>query len=102
MKRQQKEEVPSNTRRIWLGVGSLLILFVMLTLTFNYKAYTRLSSEAEENSSLGRQIEDLRTENIAIQEEIHYLKHDPATIDREAKKFGLRKDLKKVPVSTSK
>jgi cell division protein FtsB len=62
---------------------------MMLCLTVNYRAFTQLSGEWERKADLEAKIETLSSENLALQEEIHYLKHDPNTVEREARKFGL-------------
>lgn len=83
---------------MWLGYGSTGLLALMLCLTINYRAFSDLSSESNENESLHRRIEAVTSENLALQEQIHYLKNDPKTIEREVRKFGLRKPKEKVSV----
>lgn len=63
----------------------------MLCLTINWRAYSEMNREIDENRTLSWQIETLTDENLALQEEIHYLKSDSDTIKREARKMGLKK-----------
>lgn len=81
----------ANKRSLWLGYAVTGLLTLMLCLTINYRAYSDLSGESNENESLKQRIEAVTSENLALQEQIHYLKHDPKTIEREVRKFGLRK-----------
>jgi cell division protein FtsB len=64
-------------------------LAFMLCLTINYRAFSEMSREVDENQSLSWQIENLTNENLALQEEIHNLKTDSAVIRREARRSGL-------------
>jgi len=49
-----------------------------------------MSREIQENSSLSAGIDNLTDENLELQEEIHNLKSDSRSIEREARKMGLR------------
>jgi len=64
-------------------------IFVMLTLSINFRAFHEMSDEATQNTRLLSQIQNLMDENLALQEEIHTIKSDPRVIEREAKKLGL-------------
>ena len=68
-------------------------IFVMLTVSINFRAFREMTDETTQNSRLSSQIQNLMDENLALQEEIHTIKSDPRVIEREAKKLGL--DLKK-------
>ncbi len=48
-----------------------------------------MRQEVEQNQRLTTQIQNLMDENLALQEEIHTLKSDPAAIGREAKRIGI-------------
>lgn len=76
----------------------------MLCLTINFRAYTELSREAQQNNDLNTQIETLTSENLNLQEEIYYLQNDSKVIEREARKFGFKRkeNDKKVSVSAAK
>ncbi len=91
--------VRSNSRPQWLAIAIVVSLTIMLILTVNFRAFTVLNMEAVEASVLNNKIQAVTSENLAIQEEIHYLKNDSDTIEREARKFGLSRPKKeKIPV----
>lgn len=73
----------------------------MLCLTINFRAFSELRQESNENQQLNSQIQTLTTDNLALQEEIYYLKNDSQAIEREARKFGLKpREEKKVSEPT--
>ncbi|MGQ0541387.1 MAG: FtsB family cell division protein [Blastocatellia bacterium] len=74
----------------WVPVVTALTLTVMLCLTINFRAHSELSREEARHDALNLQIEAITSENLSLQEQIHYLKNDSKTIEREARKFGLR------------
>ncbi len=78
----------------WWGIGIVATLTLMLCLTINYRAFSEYSMESSENEQLQQQIESVTTNNLSLQEQIHYLKNDPETVAREARKFGLRRPAK--------
>jgi len=57
----------------------------MLTVSINYRALTDARDEADKNERLGVQLQSLKDENLALQEEIHTLRTDARVIEREAK-----------------
>ena len=61
-----------------------------------------MRKESAENTDLENHIQSITSENLALQEQIHYLKNDPSTVEREARKFGLQRPKEKVPVQTNK
>ena len=87
----------------WLPVGIALAITLMVCVTVNFRAYSELRREINQNQELNAQIDTVTSENLSMQEEIHYLKNDPNTIEREARKFGFmpRKE-KQVPVPDGK
>jgi cell division protein FtsB len=64
-------------------------IFAMICVSINLRAFATMKNEVEENSRLSGQIQNLMDENLAIQEEIHMLKTNPAVIEREARKIGV-------------
>ena len=88
----------------WASYGSIAILAAVLCLTVNFRAYTELSREIDHNESLNSEIESVTTENLNLQEEIYYLQNDTDVIEREARKFGMKRSEreKKVPVPAAK
>jgi cell division protein FtsL len=77
----------------WLSVLIVTSIFVMLTVSINFRAFREMTDETTQNNRLSSQIQNLMDENLALQEEIHTIKSDPRVIEREAKKLGL--DLKR-------
>lgn len=86
----------------WIPYAAAAGMTLMLCLTINFRAYTELNEEVTQHETLNTQIESLTSENLSLQEEIHYLKNDSAVIEREARKFGFGTPAKKVPVQAAK
>jgi cell division protein FtsL len=84
----------------WVPYLATVSLALVLCLTINFRAFTELSREVNENESLNSQIESITTENLNLQEEIYYLKNDTDTIEREAKKYGLVRPKSKLKLSS--
>jgi septal ring factor EnvC (AmiA/AmiB activator) len=80
----------------WLPIASIFTLAVLLCLTINYRALADLGRETAENERLNDEIREAMIENIALQEQIHYLRNDSATVEREVKKYGLTRSEEKV------
>ena len=92
---------PAASRRTapwWLSFVIVLSIFVMLGVSINFRAFTEMKEEANENTRLASQIQNLMDENLALQEEIHTLKSDPNAIQREARRIGIGLRQEKVPV----
>ncbi len=90
------------TRSEWIGIAVAALLTLMVTLTVNYRAFSEASKESSESRQLQQRIENVTSDNLALQEQIHYLKNDPNTVEREVKKFGFRRPKEKVSVPTAK
>lgn len=86
----------------WLPPVAAIALTVMVCLTVNFRAFSELREEADQHQDLSAEIEKKTSENLALQEEIYYLKNDPKTIEREAKKLGLLRKKEKVSVPAAK
>ena len=82
----------------WAAVAAISSVTLMLCLTINYRAYTEMSREIDENQSLSTQIDNLTSENFALQDEIHDLKSDSQSIEREARRLGIKRSNDKDPV----
>ncbi len=80
----------------WLVFAVVASMTLMLCLAINLRAYAVMSSEAEQNQRLNVAIEQLTSNNLAIQEEIHNLKTNARSIEREARKIGLNRPFEKV------
>lgn len=96
-----RRQAPAAKRRsgivpAWVPIASVLTLAVLLCLTVNYRALADLGRENAENERLNNEIREAMIENIALQEQIHYLRNDSATIEKEVKKFGLTPSEEKI------
>lgn len=86
----------------WMPLAVPILMTLMVCVTVNYRAYSELRNEQVQFETLGQQVDAVTTENLSLQEEIHYLKNDPEMIRREAQKFGFVPRGQKVPVSGGK
>ncbi len=82
----------------WLSFIIVTSIFVMLCISINYRAFTEMRTEVDQNARLGVQIQSLQDENLALQEEIHSLRTDPKLIEREARRIGIGLQRQTVPV----
>jgi len=82
----------------WLSFVIVTSIFVMLCVSINFRAFSDVRQEVDQNARLAGQIQNLMDENLALQEEIHSLKTDPSVIQREAKRIGIAVKDEKVPV----
>jgi hypothetical protein len=90
--RDRREAVrPSSATPQAVAFAIIASITFMLCLTINWRAYSEMSREIDENRSLTYEAEILTSENLALQDEIHFLKSDPETIRREARRMGLKK-----------
>ena len=80
----------------WIPVAVSITLVVMIAATVNFRSYAGLSREQQQHEELNRKVQQMTEENLGIQEEIYYLKNDPATIEREARKYGFVRQQKQV------
>jgi cell division protein FtsB len=74
----------------WLPYVIVASIFAMLIVSINYRAFSEVRDEVEQNQRLAAQIQSLTDENLALQDEIHTLKSDPRAIEREAKRIGIQ------------
>ncbi len=88
----------------WAVYATAITLAVAVCLTINFRAFTELNTEIGQNESLNSEIEKVTSENLNLQEEIYYLQNDSNVIEREARKFGFRRQNqeKKVSVPANK
>jgi len=107
--RQRRERPPRRKQKgrelhlpRWVSYGATALLTIALCLTINFRAFTELGHEVNQNENLNEEIEKLTNENLNLQEEIYYLQNDSSVIEREAKKFGFQRKEKKVSVPADK
>lgn len=82
----------------WAAFAIIVSMTFMVSLAVNFRAYSSVSKEAEQHDVLNVQLENLTNENMALQEEIHNIKNDSRTIEREVKKNGPNRSTEKVPL----
>ena len=85
----------------WFVFAVVVFITFMLCLTVNFRAFSSLMGEMEQNQRLNSEVEQLANQNLLIQEEIHNLKTDPKIIEREARKLGMGRPDEKVFVPTN-
>lgn len=85
----------------WFVFAVVVFITFMLCLTVNFRAFSSLMGEMEQNQRLNSEVEQLSNQNLLIQEEIHNLKTDPKLIEREARKLGMGRPDEKVFVPTN-
>lgn len=73
----------------WLGFAVVVAFSSMICLTVNLRAYSELSAEVNQHQILNTQVDQLTTENSALQEEIEQIKTDKTMIEREARRLGM-------------
>ena len=100
--KRSSDKRQAKPRSKWWGIGIVATLTLMLCLTINYRAFSEFGKESAENEMLEQRIQSVTTNNLSLQEQIHYLKNDPDTVAREARKFGFRRPKEKVPVQANK
>ena len=82
----------------WFLFVVVASITLMLCLAINFRAFTEMNEEAGQHQQLQSDIEKLSVENLAIQEEIHNLRNDSQTIEREARKIGMSRPNEKILV----
>lgn len=95
IKKETERASPGLFRRSLPYVGAILLV-TLLCVTINYQAISEYRREEAINRDLNARIENATSENLSLQEEIHYLKTDVETIEREARKLGLENPKEKV------
>lgn len=85
----------------WFIFAVVVFITSMLCLTVNFRAFTELSSEMEENQQLNTEVQMLESQNTAIKEEIKNLKSDPKVIEIEARKLNMVRPDEKVFMPTN-
>lgn len=80
----------------WVPVAASLTLVLTITATINLRAFRELQTEQQQHEELNQRVQQMTDENLGLQEEIYYLKNDPDTIEREAKRYGLVRPQKKL------
>ena len=79
----------------WFVFTVIVSMTFMLCVTVNLRAYSELNGEVGQHQKLSVEVDQLTNENLALQEEIHNLKTDSRTIEREARKLGMSRSNEK-------
>lgn len=82
----------------WLVFAVIASMTLMLCMAINLRAFSEMSAEVEQNERLSLTVEQLTNENIGLQTEVHSLKTDALTVEREARKIGMSRPNEKVLV----
>ena len=85
----------------WFAFAVIVFITFMLCLAINFRAFSELSVETDQNRQLTAEVENLMNQNSLIQSEIKSLKSDPKMIEREARKLGMGRANEKVFVPTN-
>jgi cell division protein FtsB len=76
----------SGLRRKAAGLASVIALIALVVGSlFGDRGMLQLVTQRQKAQALGRQLDDLRTENVALAAEISALKADPRAIERLAR-----------------
>lgn len=82
----------------WFVFTVIASMTLMLCMAINLRAFAEMSVEIEQNEHLNLAVEQLTNENIGLQTEVHSLKADSHTVEREARKMGMGRPNEKVLV----
>jgi cell division protein FtsB len=96
--RSRTQFVKREKANSWLGFAIVVALSSMICLTVNLRAYSELSAEIDQHHVLNAEVNQLTTENSALQDEIQQIKTDKAMIEREARRLGMSRPNEKVLV----
>ena len=97
MRNRSKRAAKSATPQ-WFVFAVIASITFMLCMAINLRAFSEMSRETTQFQQLNSEIEQLSNENLIIQEEIHSLKSDPRSIEREARKIGMSRPNEKILV----
>ena len=82
----------------WFVYAVIASITCMLCMAINLRAFSEMSVELEQNERLSLAVEQLTNENLGLQGEVHNLKTDSRTVEREARKIGMSRSNEKVLV----
>lgn len=85
----------------WLVYAVIASITCMLCMAINLRAFSEMSAEVEQNERLALAVEQLTNENLGLQSEVHNLKTDSLTVEREARKIGMSRPNEKILVSVN-
>ncbi len=91
-------QAQTNASPQWYVFAVIASMTFMLCMAINLRAFTEMSAEIEQNERLSLAVEQLTNESIGLQGEVHSLKTDSHTVEREARKMGMSRRNEKVLV----
>ena len=91
----------ANATPQWFVYAVIASITCMLCMAINLRAFSEMSAELEQNERLSLAVEQLANENLGLQGEVHNLKTDSHTVEREARKIGMSRPNEKVLVSVN-
>ena len=97
-RRAKTAKAQTKTTPQWLVFAVIALITCMLCMAINLRAFSEMSVELEQNERLSLAVEQLRDENLGLQGEVHNLKADSHTLEREARKIGMSRPNEKVLV----
>lgn len=96
--RAKRASARTKTTPQWFVFTVIAAMTFMLCMAINLRAFSEMSQELEQNERLSLAAERLANENIGLQSEVHNLKTDSHTVEREARKIGMSRPNEKVLV----
>lgn len=99
-KTRAKNSAPAraNAAPQWFVFAVVAAITCMLCMAINLRAFSEMRQELEQNERLSLAVEQLSNENIGLQGEVHNLKTDSLSVEREARKIGMSRPNEKVLV----
>lgn len=96
--RAKSAQTRVTTKPQWLVFAVIASLTLMLCMAINLRAFSEMNAEIEQNEHLSLSLEQLTNENLGLQSEVHNLKTDSLTLEREARRMGMSRPNEKVLV----
>ncbi len=99
--RTKSAKLKANGTPRWFAFTIIVSISFMLCMAINFRAFSDMRQELQQNEQYNIQVENLTTENLAIQQETHKIKSDERTIGYEARKIGLSRPNEKFLVPSN-
>jgi len=96
--RAKTVQVRTSATPQWYVFAAIASMTFMLCMAINLRAFSEMSAEIEQNERLSLAVKQLTNESIGLQGEVHNLKTDSHTVEREARKMGMSRRNEKVLV----
>jgi len=96
--RASRAQVLTTVTPQWFIFAVIASITFMLCMAINLRAFSEMNAEIEQNERLSLSIEQLTNENFGLQSEVHNIKSDSHTLEREARRIGMSRPNEKVLV----